>query len=82
MGSKRQNNQLELAFGEAARGEAPDGLARGTEDPMTRPAAEGSAALAECVGGLMEAVVARDNLKEALRQVKPNKGASRVKPVG
>src|SRR4029077_7500225 len=44
MGSKRQNNQLELAFGEALRGEAPSGPARGTEDPMARPAVEGSAA--------------------------------------
>ena len=75
MGSRRQNNQLELAFGEAMRGEAPIGLARGTEDPMARPAAGGSAAPPECVGGLMEAIVARDNLKEALRQVKRNKGA-------
>jgi hypothetical protein len=49
---------------------------------MARPAAAGSAALAGCVGGLMAAVVARGNLKEALRQVKRNKGAPRVKPVG
>ena len=74
MGSKRQNNQLELAFGEAVRGEAANGLARGTEDPMARPAMEGSAAPPGCVGGLMEVIVARDNLKEALRQVKRNKG--------
>jgi RNA-directed DNA polymerase len=82
MGSKRQNNQLELAFGEAVRGDAANGPARGTEDPMARPAAAGSAALAGGVGGLMAAVVARGNLKEALRQVKRNKGAPRVKPVG
>jgi RNA-directed DNA polymerase len=81
MRSKRQNNQLELAFGEAARGEAPSGLAKGTEDRMARPAVEGSAALPG-IGGLMEAIVARDNLREALRQVKRNKGAPRVKPVG
>jgi RNA-directed DNA polymerase len=78
MGSKRQNNQLELAFGEAVRGEAPSGLARGTEDPMARPAVEGSAAPPRCGGELMEVVVARDNLKEALRQVKRNKGAPGV----
>jgi len=59
MGSERQNNQLELAFGEAVRGEAPNGLARGTEDPMARPAVEGSAAPPGCVGGLMEVIVAR-----------------------
>src|SRR4029077_15069427 len=79
MGSKRQNNQLELAFGEAVRGEAPNGPARGTEDPVARPAVECAAAPPGGVGGLMEAVVARDNLKEALRQVKRNKGAPRVK---
>jgi RNA-directed DNA polymerase len=78
MGSKRQNSQLELAFGEAVRGEAPNGLARGTEDPMARPAVEGSAAPPGFVGGLMEVIVARDNLKEALRQVKRNKGAPGV----
>ncbi len=77
MGSERQNNQLELAFGEAVRGEAPSGPARGTEDPMARPVVEGSAAPPNCVGGLMEVIVARDNLKEALRQVKRNKGAPR-----
>ena len=78
MGFKRQNNQLELAFGATVRGEAPTGLARGTEDPMARPAVEGSAAPPGCVGGLMEVIVARDNLKEALRQVKRNKGAPGV----
>jgi len=61
MGSKRQNNQLELAFGEAVRSEAPNRLARGTEDPVSRPAAEGSAAAPGFTGGLMEAIVARDN---------------------
>jgi len=76
MGSKRQNIQLELAFGEAVRGEAPSGLVRGTEDPMARPAAEGSAALPG--GGLMAAIVARGNLKDALRQVTRNKGAPGV----
>jgi RNA-directed DNA polymerase len=75
MGSKRQNNQLELAFGEAVRSEAPNRLARGTEDPVARPAAEGSAAAPGFTGGLMEAIVARDNLKKALAQVKRNKGA-------
>jgi hypothetical protein len=62
MGSKRQNSQLELAFGEVVGSEAPNCLARGTEDPVARPAAEGSAALPGVTGGLMEAIVARDNL--------------------
>ncbi|MBV8507428.1 MAG: group II intron reverse transcriptase/maturase [Alphaproteobacteria bacterium] len=78
MGSKRQNNQLELDFGEAIRSKAPNRLARGTEDPMARPAAEGSTASPEVAGGLMEAIVARDNLKKALAQVKRNKGAPGV----
>jgi len=75
MGSKRQNNQLELAFDEVVRSEAPNRLVRGTEDPMARPVAEGSAALPGFTGGPMEAIVARDNLKKALAQVKRNKGA-------
>jgi RNA-directed DNA polymerase len=78
MGSKRQNNQLELAFGEVVRSEAPNRLARGTEDPVARPAAEGSAAAPGFTGGLTEAIVARDNLKKALAQVKRNKGAPGV----
>jgi hypothetical protein len=49
---------------------------------MARPAVEGSAAPPGCVEGLMEGIVARDNVKEALRQVKRNKGAPRDKPVG
>jgi hypothetical protein len=32
---------------------------------MARPVVEGSAAPPGCVGGLMEVIVARDNLKEA-----------------
>ena len=39
------------AFGEAVRGEAPNGLARGTEDPMARPAVEGSAVYIVPSGG-------------------------------
>ncbi|HEX3520876.1 MAG TPA: hypothetical protein VHT52_02180, partial [Stellaceae bacterium] len=78
MGSKRQNNQLELALGEEVWSEAPNRLARGTEDPVARPAAEGSAAAPGFTGGLMEAIVARDNLKKALAQVKRNKGAPGV----
>jgi hypothetical protein len=78
MGSKRQNSQLELAFGEVVRSEAPNRLARGTEDPVARPTVEGSAALPGVTGGLMEAIVAHDNLKKALAQVKRNKGAPGV----
>ena len=78
MRSKRQNNQLELALGTAVRGEAPNGRAGGTEGGMARPGVEGSAAPPRGIGGLMEAIVARDNLKKALAQVKRNKGAPGV----
>jgi RNA-directed DNA polymerase len=78
MRSKRQKIQLELAFGPAVRGEAPNGRVGGTEGGMARPGAEGSAALPGTIGGLIEAIVARDNLKKALAQVKRNKGAPGV----
>ena len=42
---------------------------------MARPAVEGSATPPRFTGGLMEAIVARDNLKKALAQVKRNKRA-------
>ena len=42
---------------------------------MARLGGEGSAALPGLPGGLMEAIVARDNRKKALAQVKRNKGA-------
>ena len=75
MRSTRQKIQLELALEPAATGEAPSGRVEGTEDSMARPGAEGSAARPGFTGGLMEAIVARDNLKKALAQVKRNKGA-------
>jgi RNA-directed DNA polymerase len=69
---KRQNIQLELAFETAARGEAPSAAPGGTEARAARTEAEARAAV---VGPSMEAIVARDNLMEALAQVKRNKGA-------
>ena len=75
MRSTRQKIQLELALEPAAGGEAPSRRVEGTEDGMARPGAEGSAAPPGFTGGLMEAIVARDNLKKALAQVKRNKGA-------
>ena len=75
MRSMRQKIQLELALEPAATGEAPSGRSQGIEDGVARPGAEGSAAPPRFTGGLMEAIVARDNLKKALAQVKRNKGA-------
>src|SRR6516165_742544 len=70
----QQNIQLELDFSSALTGEAREagreetessGAANGTEDPAS-------------TNRLMEEVCERDNLKEALRQVKANKGSPGV----
>ena len=72
MRAKRWKNQLELAFGPEAKGEAPSPGSGGTEAFMARAEPERPAVL---VGPVMEAVVERDNLRKALAQVKRNKGA-------
>jgi RNA-directed DNA polymerase len=68
----RSKIQLELAFGEAATGEAQSGLGGGTEAVAANPDVQSPAAFAE---PCMEAIVERDNLRKALAQVKRNKGA-------
>jgi len=70
--ARRSKIQLELAFGEGATGEARSARAGGTEADAAGPVVETPAALA---GPCMEAIVERDNLKEALARVKRNKGA-------
>jgi RNA-directed DNA polymerase len=70
----RQKNQLELNLGTGARGEAPRAVvqeteARAAEACLERPAAAGPS---------MESVVERENLKQALAQVKRNKGAAGI----
>ena len=70
--ARRSKIQLELAFGEGATGEARSVRAGGTEADAAGPVVETPAALA---GPCMEAIVERDNLKEALARVKRNKGA-------
>ena len=70
--AKRSKIQVELAFDERARGEAPSRLAGGTEADAASAEFEGPAAKA---GPSMEAIVERDNLQEALARVKRNKGA-------
>ena len=40
MGSRRQKNQLELAFGPESRGEAPKAGQEGTELPVAKRVAE------------------------------------------
>ena len=70
--ARRSKIQLELAFGEGATGEARSDRAGGTEADAAGVAVESPAAMA---GPCMEAIVERDNLKEALARVKRNKGA-------
>lgn len=67
----RQKIQLELAFPAVARGEARSRAVEGTEARAATPGRESLTAS----GPSMEAIVARDNLKKALAQVRRNKGA-------
>jgi RNA-directed DNA polymerase len=72
MGDKRQKNQLELAFEQEQRGEAPNGLIEGTESVVVKRKAESPAIGEE----LMEEVCGRENCKQALARVKANKGSA------
>src|SRR5512138_1913033 len=74
MGDKRQKNQLELAFLEEDRGEAPKCLPEGTESSVEKRGTE-SPAIAE---QLMEEVCERKNSKQALKRVNANKGSPGV----
>ena len=73
--TKRQKTQLELALGQEAMGEARIVPDRGAEVLSAAPDLERPAAP---VGPMMERIVARDNLKKALAQVRRNKGAPGV----
>jgi RNA-directed DNA polymerase len=72
MSDKRQKNQLELAFAEMSRSEAPRGCAEGTESLAVKRGAE-SPAIDE---QLMEVVCERNNCKQALARIKANKGSA------
>ena len=72
MRAKRQNNQLSLAFAAEGTGEARGAAAEGTEACTTTHAPERPAPAA----GLMEEVCNRENLQQALRRVRGNKGRS------
>jgi RNA-directed DNA polymerase len=74
MSERRQKNQLELAFMTDTRSEASRAVQEGTEAPMAKRKAE-SPAISE---QLMEEVIERENLKQALRRVKANKGSPGV----
>jgi RNA-directed DNA polymerase len=74
MGGKRQNNQLELAFMAESRSETPRAAREGTE-PLAANCETESPAKTET---LMEEVLERENMKEAMRRVKANKGSAGI----
>ena len=71
MDDKRPKIQLELAWGEEARGEAPKIIPAGTESPAAKRGTESPA----IIEPLMEEVCERENCKQALKRVKANKGS-------
>lgn len=73
MNDKRQKNQLqmELAFTDEGRSEAPKARRGGTESLTANCDTESPAGQEQ----LMEEVCERENLKQALRRVKTNKGS-------
>jgi RNA-directed DNA polymerase len=74
MRAKRQNLQLCLAFTASTTGEARPGADEGTEARVAKTSPERPAS----APGLMEEVCERENLKQALRRVRANKGSPGV----
>ena len=74
MGLERQNIQMRLAFPEEDRSEAPRAPGEGTEGSMAVCVPE-SPAVGE---SLMEEVCERENLKQALKRVRANRGSPGV----
>ena len=74
MSEERPKNQRQLAFPTAQRGEAPGIVEAGTESLAAERGTESPAGTER----LMEEVVERENLKEALKRVKANKGSPGV----
>jgi RNA-directed DNA polymerase len=74
MSEERPKIQYELAFPAAQRSEAPGTAGGGTEALVAKRGTESPAETER----LMEEVVERENLKEALRRVKANKGSPGV----
>ena len=73
MSGKRQKTQLQLALFAESRGEAPMAASVGTEPVAAERGPERQVSVR-----LMEAVVAVENVKVALRRVRANKGAPGV----
>jgi RNA-directed DNA polymerase len=74
MDDRRQKNQLELAWGEEDRGEAPKIIPAGTESSAAERGTENPA----ITESLMEEICERENCKRALKRVKANKGSPGV----
>src|SRR6202163_1228788 len=74
MSDKRQKNQLELAFTEEGRSEAPKIPPEGTESRTAKCETERPARHEQ----LMEEVCERDNCWQAYKRVKANKGSSGI----
>jgi RNA-directed DNA polymerase len=71
---KQQNIQMELDFSSVLTGEAREAGREGTESSGATNGTENPASTSR----LMEEVCERENLKEALRRVKANKGSAGV----
>ena len=74
MSDRRQKTQLELAFTDESRSEAPRVSAEGTEALMAKREVE-SPAIGE---RLMEEICERENCRRALARVKANRGSAGV----
>jgi RNA-directed DNA polymerase len=72
MSDRRQNNQLELAFTDESRSEAPRVSGEGIESLAAKRGTE-SPAIGE---QWMEEVCERENCKQALSRIKANKGSA------
>jgi len=71
---QQKNRQMELAFEEQLRGEAPTRFLEGAELSMATPKSQSPALTA----GLMEEVCETKNVKKALKKVRANKGSPGV----
>jgi RNA-directed DNA polymerase len=74
MSGKRQNHQLELDFAAEGRSETPSAGSEGSETLAVNRVSESPAK----TDTLMEEVLQRENLKEALKRVRTNKGSAGV----
>lgn len=75
MGAERQKiHQMELAFTEIKKGEAPNDAVKGIEASVAANDTESSTRTMR----LMEEICARENLRQALRRVQENRGSPGV----